>query len=124
MAKKILVVDDEAELVDMVKIRLETNGYEVITACDGKEGVEKAMCQHPDLILLDLMMPVMDGFEALRCLKAEQSTSRIPVIVFTARGDTKSVLEAEDLKATDYIIKPFEPKELLKLVRGYIAKNS
>jgi len=120
-AKKILVVDDEPEMVGLLRERLEINNYEVISAADGFSGLEKANKDNPDLILLDIMMFGMDGFEVLRKLRLEPETKNIPVIMLTAKTDTGSILRAEDLKSTDYITKPFDFKELLDLIKKHIS---
>ena len=117
--KKILVIDDEAHMVELLRERLGRNGYEVISAADGLEGLEKANKENPDLILLDIMMSGMDGFEVLRKLRSGPETKNIPVIMLTAKADTDSIFRAEDLKSTDYIIKPFDFKELLDLIEKY-----
>ena len=91
MKKRILVVDDEAHIVRIVKARLEANNYEVLTAYDGLSGIDNAVRFKPDLILLDIMMPVMDGYEVCRRLKADSMTSGIPIIVFSAT-DQPSVI--------------------------------
>ncbi len=121
MAKKrILVVDDEVDMVDGIKIMLEADSYEVITAFDGQEGLRKAQKESPDLILLDVMMPKMDGFEVLRRLRADSETQDIPVIMLTAKGDTESLFEASSLGSTDFFIKPFDAQELSNFIRRYI----
>lgn len=119
--KKILVVDDEIEHADMVEMRLVANNYEVLRAVDGLEGVERAVQEKPDLILLDLMMPRMDGYTALQRLKSEPTTRKIPVIILSAKGETDSIFMAQDLRATDYLIKPFEDIELLEMVAKYLT---
>ena len=116
--KKILVVDDLPENVFMLQDRLENEGYEVITAYDGKAAVEKALSELPDLVLLDVMMPEMSGIEVLKFLTAEPATSHIPVILVTAKSsaeDTKIGLEAG---AFDYIKKPFNRIELIARVNS------
>lgn len=120
MAKKILVVDDEFALVDMLKMRLEANSYEVITALDGKTGLERATADAPDLIILDIMMPELDGYEVLRELKKNEKTRSIPVLMLTAKGDTSAIMESQELQATDHLIKPFDPDELLRLIDRYL----
>jgi len=121
MAKnKILVIDDEPEVVELLKKRLERIGYQVITATDGMGGFKKACEQKPDLILLDIIMPEVDGLTVLRRLRAEEATCEIPVIMVTAKGRTDSIFEAQRYRATDYIIKPFEWSELLKLIKRYL----
>ncbi len=116
--KKILVVDDLPENVFMLQDRLENEGYEIITAYDGKAAVEKALSELPDLVLLDVMMPEMSGIEVLKFLTAEPTTSHIPVILVTAKSsaeDTKIGLEAG---AFDYIKKPFNRVELIARVKS------
>ena len=117
---KILVIDDELEVVELFKKRLERIGYQVITATDGREGFKRACEQKPDLILLDIIMPEVDGLAVLRKLKKEESTCGIPVIMVTAKGWTNSVFEAERYGATDYIIKPFHWSELLRFIKRYL----
>ena len=116
MEKSILVVDDESELVELMKMGLEANGYQVITASDGKAGLETAVREKPDLILLDLMMPEMDGYEVLRRLRRLPAMRAIPVIMLTAKRDTRSILLTQELRATDYFIKPFESDALLACI--------
>jgi len=108
----ILVIDDEADIRGVVGTLLTLAGYQTIDAEYGLSGCAKARSEHPDLILLDLMMPVMDGFEVLRKLKEDPSTQTIPVIILTARIDATSERECLRLGATDYIKKPWGPKEL------------
>jgi len=119
MPKKILVVDDETELVEMLKMRLEANNYTVITAPDGKVGLEQAIKEKPNLIILDIMMPEIDGFEVLDQLKKNEITRSTPVLMLTAKDDTNAILESQELKATDHLIKPFDPEELLRLIGRY-----
>ena len=121
MAKnKILVIDDEPEVVELLKKRLERVGYQVITATDGMGGFKKACEQKPDLILLDIIMPEVDGLTVLRRLRAEEATCEIPVIMVTAKGRTDSMFEAQRYRATDYIIKPFQWSELLRFIKRYL----
>ncbi len=120
MKKRILVVDDEVELVKAIRVRLEHVGYEVSVAYDGPEGLEKSKLEKPDLILLDVMMPGLDGFEVLSRLRANPETQHVPVIMLTAKGDTESMFKAHDLGSTDYFIKPFDTKELLDFIERYV----
>jgi len=120
MAKKILIVDDETELVEMLKMRLEANHYSVITAPDGKAGLERAISENPNLIILDIMMPEIDGYEVLDQLKKNEKTRSIPVLMLTAKGDTNAILASQELKATDHVIKPFDPDALLRLIDRYV----
>lgn len=111
--KKILIVDDETQLVELLQIRLEANNYEVITAYDGLEGFEKAKKEKPDLIILDLMLPKMDGYRVCGLLKGDMRYKNIPIIMFTARAQADDKKMGFDLGAEGYITKPFDPKELL-----------
>jgi len=115
--KCILVVDDEPDIVTLVKSRLEANGYEVISAYNGKDGIEKALEAQPDMILLDLMMPIMDGYEAGRKLKDNPLTKDIPLILFTAASAEEVAKKgAETIEAIDYVVKPFDDAALLFLI--------
>lgn len=115
MKKKILIIDDEEDLTFFVKANLELVGdYEVIIATSGKEGVAIASSQNVDLILLDIMMPKMDGFEVLEKIKESKRTLAIPVIMLTAKGDIDSKLKAAGLYDEDYIVKPVQV-EILKI---------
>lgn len=120
---KILIVDDEKQLREMLTMRLEASGYEVITAADGEEGLKKTNKENPDLILLDIMMPGMDGLVVLSRLKNNLETSFIPVIMLTAKGDTSAVMELQTAGATDYVIKPFEAENLLDLIKKTLQSN-
>ena len=115
--KRILVIDDEADLIKEVQVMLEYAGYEVLAASRGGEGVETAIAEQPDLIILDILMPGMDGFEALRRLKENAETEHIPVIILSCKGESQSLFKAQELGSTDYIIKPFEQDELLALIK-------
>ena len=116
MAATILVVDDEPSIVKLVKATLESRGYNVITAHDGQEAIIEAKLHKPDLILLDVMMPHMDGTEARKRLLADPVTKDIPVIHLTAVGDFDKQREALADGATDYIVKPFTPSDLANVV--------
>lgn len=115
--KRILVVDDERHIVRLVQVNLERQGYQVLTAYDGVECLEKARAEKPDLIILDVMMPRMDGFEALQRLKTDPETSIIPVIMLTARAQDRDVLQGYQYGADLYLTKPFSPLELISLVK-------
>ena len=120
--KTILVVDDEVELVDMVKMRLEANDYEVLSAYDGQEGLEKAKKEKPDLIILDLMLPKMDGYKVCGLLKADSRYNKIPIIIFSARAQEEDRKLGEELGAEIYITKPFEPQLLLEKIKELLPK--
>jgi two-component system alkaline phosphatase synthesis response regulator PhoP/two-component system response regulator VicR len=115
--KRVLVVDDERHIVRLVQVNLERQGYEVLTAYDGVECLEKAKAEKPDLIVLDVMMPRMDGFEALQRLKSDPETNHIPVIMLTARAQDRDVLQGYTYGADLYLTKPFSPLELISLVK-------
>ncbi len=119
MPKKVLVIDDEEDMVELVRLRLEAKGYEVIGSFDGEDGLEKAKNIKPDLILLDIMMPKIDGYNFVSRIKEDVSTRAIPVIVLTAHQRMVKVLQIEGVK--DYIIKPFEAAELIAKVRKHIG---
>ena len=116
MAYKILVVDDEPSIVRLVSSTLTARGYEVITAHDGMEAITEAKVQKPDLILLDVMMPHMDGREARKRLLADPATKDIPVIHLSAVGDFGQQLKAVENGVTDYMTKPFTPSDLAQRV--------
>lgn len=120
MPKKILVVDDEAEFVDAIKMRLEANGYIIITAYDGHEAIEKTKKEKPDLVLLDVVMPSVNGFETLSKLKTDPRTMNIPVIMLTAKSDAEYILDAGKLGAADYLVKPPSMQTLLEVIRKYV----
>ncbi len=113
MGKKILLVDDEPQIVEMAKMRLEAGGYGVITAYDGKEGLEKARKEKPDLIILDLMLPKIDGYKICRMLKFDAEYGKIPIILFTARVQAEDRKLGEEVGADAYITKPFDGQVLL-----------
>ena len=113
MAKKILIVDDEVDLVETLSFRLEANNYEVIKANDGQEGLDKARKENPDLIILDLMLPKLDGYKVCRMLKFEDKYSKIPIILFSARAQETDKKTGAEVGADAYITKPFEPAVLL-----------
>ena len=111
--KRILVVDDETILVEEIKIRLECNNYEVITAYDGQEALDKAREQNPDLIILDLMLPRIDGYKVCGLLKNDWRFNKIPIIILTAVYQNDSKCLDKEVGADAYIMKPFEAKILL-----------
>ena len=121
-SKKILIVDDEVQLVEMVKLRLEANGYSVITACDGQEGLDKARIEKPDLIILDLMLPKIDGYKVCTMLKFDEKYKNIPIILFTARAQQEDEKLGKEVGADAYITKPFEPQVLLDKIKALISK--
>ena len=113
MSKKILVCDDDALLVDLIEYRLSARGYEVSIARDGGEALALLGGDKPDAILLDAMMPVIDGYEVLRRIREQPDTRDIPVIMLTARKQEQDIVSALELGANDYLVKPFIPEELV-----------
>ena len=115
MERKVLIVDDERSIVDILKYNIEKDGTKAICAYDGKEGLRLARTEDPDVILLDVMLPEMDGFEVCRTLRAEGNN--VPIIMITAREEETDKVSGLDLGADDYITKPFSMRELLARVR-------
>ena len=124
MAKKILVVDDETELVNFLQIRLEHGGYEVITAYDGENGLKKAKAEIPDLIILDIMMPGMDGYEVCRKIKIDPNTKDIPIIMLTARAQGVDELKGFESGTDVYVPKPYEFPLLVKEIKRLLKEEA
>ncbi len=123
MSERILVVDDDPDILQVVKINLELEGYDVDTAEDGREAVDKAMVDPPQLILLDIMMPRMDGLTALRRIRAHGTTGNTSVILLTARGLPEDRVRGLELGADDYITKPFDISELVARVKAVLRRT-
>jgi len=122
MAKgKILVVDDEVNITQILEFSIGAEGYEVITAANGEEAIDKARREQPDLIILDVMMPKIDGYEACRILKANPLTKGIPVVLLTAKGRDIDKRLGYEVGATDYIIKPFSPNKLVDRIHQLLV---
>src|SRR5688572_29421217 len=121
---RILAVDDTPENLEILRMRLEANGYEVVAAADGEEGLEKVRSLKPDLILLDIMMPKLDGIRVVRRLKADISLRSIPVILVTAKADTRDVVEGLDAGGDDYLTKPFDHRALVARVRSMLRQKA
>jgi two-component system alkaline phosphatase synthesis response regulator PhoP len=117
MPKKILAVDDERAIVRLVQINLERQGYQVVTAYDGKEALEKIATEKPDLVVLDVMMPYMDGFEVLQQLRKNPETRDLPVIMLTAKAQDTDVFRGYTSGVDLYLTKPFNPMELVSFVK-------
>jgi CheY-like chemotaxis protein len=118
---RVLVIDDEMAIVDVVRKVLEWNGYEVVAATDGSRGFAAAQRQSPDAIILDLMMPVMDGFAVLEALRANERTADVPVLVLTAVLSNAVEDRCVSLGASSYLRKPFDPAELLDALEALTA---
>ncbi len=123
MKQKILVVDDEPEAVELVEFNLKQAGYAVSTATDGVEALKKARAQTPDMILLDVMLPEMDGFEICKTLRLETSTARTPILMLTAKASEIDRVLGLELGADDYLTKPFSPRELLLRIKKILGRG-
>lgn len=118
---KVLIVDDEPFNVDVLQQELEELDYQIITASNGQEALDKIKSQHPDLILLDLMMPVLDGFAVLSEIKTDNTLRDIPVIIVSAADDSKSIVKGIKQGADDYITKPVDADHLVKKLKEYLG---
>ena len=123
MKPRILVVDDEPEAVELVEFNLRQAGYAVSTAVDGAEALKKARLQTPDLIVLDVMLPEMDGFEICKTLRGEGPTSRTPILMLTAKAAEIDRVLGLELGADDYLTKPFSPRELLLRIKKILVRG-
>lgn len=124
MAKKILVVDDEPELVEMLKFRLEANNYAVVTAFNGKQGLEKAKKEKPDLIILDIMMPEMDGTAMAQVLKEDAETRDMPIIFLTCLVEKGAVKQGSRMIGSNFFVaKPFDTEELLLMIEKAVSRK-
>ncbi len=122
MTRKIVLAEDEPQIARLIEFKLKKEGYDVTWKENGEEALKAIKADKPDLILLDIMMPVMDGYEVLRRLKEDENLGDIPVIMLTARAQEKDVVKGIDLGAEDYITKPFHPAELLARVKRILGK--
>ena len=120
MAKKILVVDDEPHIVELVQSRLEKNGYRVIAAYDGQEALDKTYQEDPDLIILDIMLPKVDGYQIVKTLRADEKYKTVPIVMLTGRTLAQDIKMGMDLGAVSYVQKPFKPDVLLGIIQGLI----
>jgi len=120
--KKILVVDDEPDILQVVTKRLILSGFEIITASDGQEALDKARKEAPDLIILDLMLPKIDGYKVCGLLKRDSRYANTPVILFTARAQEDDMKMGQEVSADAYITKPFEPQVLLDKIKELLKE--
>lgn len=120
--KRILLVDDEKDMVYAVKMQLEAEGYEVIVAYDGQEGLDKARKEKPDLIILDLMLPKIDGYKVCRMLKFDEKYKKIAIIMFTARIQKSDEKTGYEVGADAYMTKPFEPRKLIAKIKELLKE--
>ena len=122
-ASRVLVVDDDPVIQKLLKVNFEMEGYEVLSAADGAEGLDQAGSGRPDVIILDVMMPKMNGLEVLAALKADDSTKNIPVILLSAKAQAGDVQAGLDRGANAYVTKPFDPLDLLDRVGTLVKKK-
>ncbi len=124
MAKEnILVVDDEEDIVELISYNLSKDGYKVQVVTTGEDALKAARAQAPDLVVLDLMLPGVDGLDVCKLMKADKATKHVPVIMLTARGEEADVVTGLELGADDYIVKPFSPRVLSARVKSVLRRN-
>lgn len=122
MKEKILIVEDEKDIIKMLEYNLKKEGFKVIDARDGEDALDLALREYPDLILLDLMLPGIDGLEVCKTLKKESKTSSIPIIMLTAKSQESDKIVGLELGADDYITKPFSPRELIARIKAVLRR--
>jgi len=118
----VLVVDDDPVIQKLLQVNFEMEGYAVLTASDGEEGLERARAEHPDVIVLDVMMPKMNGLEVAGALKGDKSTASIPIILLSAKAQEADMQAGKATGADDYVTKPFDPLELLDRVASLLGR--
>ena len=122
-SEKAIVIEDEADILEVIQYNLEREGYRVLTARDGKEGLRLIKKEMPDIVLLDLMLPSLDGIEVCRKLKEDPITHSIPIIMVTAKGEESDIVLGLGIGADDYVTKPFSPKELMGRVKAVLRRG-
>ncbi|MFT4513355.1 MAG: DNA-binding response OmpR family regulator [Planctomycetota bacterium] len=124
MQRTVLIIEDEKLIIVSTQMVLEAAGFRVESATNGEEGITQARTKAPDLILLDIMMPGIDGWETLTRLKRDAETSGVPVVIFTAREHSRGHQKSAEMGAADYFRKPFEPDELIELVEKHVGQQA
>jgi len=124
MKSKILVVDDEADALELISYNLKSAGFDVVTADDGEKALKKARAEQPNLILLDLMLPEVDGLEVCKVLRREPATAAVPIIMLTARASEVDRVVGLELGADDYVTKPFSPRELVLRIKNLLKRGT
>ena len=119
--KRILIADDDPVILRLIQVNLELEGYEVLTANNGQEAVDKATAEHPDLVILDIMMPRLDGYQACEALKSADGTKDIPVIFLSAKAQQGDIDKGTSFGVAAYLTKPFDPTELLEVVERHVS---
>ena len=122
-SKRVLIVDDEPDIVDVIEFNLKLESIECITAYDGEEGLSKAKEENPDLIVLDVMLPKVNGYKIARLLKFDESYKHIPIIMLTARTQQSDVALGKETGADEYVPKPFSMDELVGIIKKYLEKK-
>jgi CheY-like chemotaxis protein len=120
--EKVLVVDDQADMLELLEASFSMRGYEVVSARNGQEALAMVYQEQPDVVLLDIMMPVFDGYEICRILKNNEKTKHIPIIFMTAKAQKDDIERGFELRADGYVVKPFEPLELTDFTEKILAK--
>ena len=123
MAARILVVDDDPPIVRLLRVNLEMEGYEVAVASNGKEALEAVKAHPPDLVLLDVILPGMDGLEVVTRLRRDPATARLPVVLLSARAQDADIRHGKGAGADEYVTKPFDPRDLLATVEGVLRAS-
>ncbi len=121
---KILVIEERISIQDLLRFNLEKEGYTVVTSGDGEEGLALVKSEKPDLIILDLMLPVLDGFEVYKTLRAKKENSSIPIIIMSARNDIADKIKGFGLGSDEFITKPFNPKELIARIKAGLERRA
>jgi len=122
--KKILIVDDEVDLVETLRFPLEMEGFNVLASYNGEDALNQARKENPDLILLDLMLPKLDGYKVCRLLKFDEKYKHIPILMLTAKTQEKDKLLGKETGADEYITKPFDIEEVMKKIKSYLKNSS
>ncbi len=120
---KILIIEDDRDIVEMLEYNLQEQGYDTISAFNGKDGIVLAQKEQPDLIILDIMLPITDGFEVCRTIKSNQMTTNIPIIILSAKSQETDKVVGLELGADDYVTKPFSPRELLARIKAMLRRG-
>ncbi len=123
MGAKILIVDDDATMVNLLSTLLELDGFQPVKALSGREALDLIKADLPDLVLLDIMMPEMDGFEVLSIIREDPKTEKLPVIMLTAKKDDQDIFEGWNKGADEYVTKPFDPRELVRIIQTVLSRT-